>query len=111
MIYNIYGFISYARYIRGLKSWDKDDKSLYLPIVLLIFFLIGYIVVGTFGDPDIMMAGILFGGSIFGMTVSEAFAAFWPAILLFNLIKTVAVGIVTMLLYKRLSDFIKKKKI
>lgn len=65
MIYNIYGFISYARYIRGLKSWDKDDKSLYLPIVLLIFFLIGYIVVGTFGDPDIMMAGILFGGSIF----------------------------------------------
>ncbi len=65
MVYNIYGFISYARYIRGLKSWDKDDKSLYLPIVLLIFFLIGYIVVGTFGDPDIMMAGILFGGSIF----------------------------------------------
>ncbi|MBQ4268672.1 MAG: ECF transporter S component [Clostridia bacterium] len=54
---------------------------------------------------------VLFGGSIFGMTVSEAFAAFWPAILLFNLIKTVAVGIVTMLLYKRLSDFIKKKKI
>ena len=22
MVYNIYGFISYARYIRGLKSWD-----------------------------------------------------------------------------------------
>ena len=54
---------------------------------------------------------VLFGGSIFGMTVKEAFSAFWLAVLLFNLIKTVAVGVVTMLLYKRLSNFLKKMKI
>ncbi|MBQ9729664.1 MAG: ECF transporter S component [Clostridia bacterium] len=45
----------------------------------------------------------LFGGSIFGMTVKQAFAAFWPAVLLFNLIKTVSVSVITLLLYKRLS--------
>ena len=53
----------------------------------------------------------LMNGSIFGMTVPEAFSAFWLAVLLFNLIKTVSVGIVTLLLYKRLSNFIKKWKI
>ena len=53
----------------------------------------------------------LYGGNIFGMTVTEAFSAFWVAVLLFNLIKTVAVGILTLLLYKRLSNFFKKWKI
>lgn len=53
----------------------------------------------------------LFGGSIFGMTVGQAFAAFWIGILLFNLIKTVAVGAMTVLLYKRLSNFLKSMKI
>lgn len=53
----------------------------------------------------------LMGGHIFGMTVQEAFAAFWVGILLFNLIKTVSVGVLTMLLYKRLSNFLKKMKI
>lgn len=53
----------------------------------------------------------LFGGSIFGMTVSQAFSAFWLAILLFNIIKTVSISILTLLLYKRLSNFLKKQKI
>lgn len=54
---------------------------------------------------------LLFGGSIFGMTVAEAFSAFWIAVLLFNLIKTVSVGALTMLLYKRLSNVLKKWKV
>lgn len=33
--------------------------------LLLIFFLIGYVFVGFFSDPDIMMASILFWGSVF----------------------------------------------
>ena len=53
----------------------------------------------------------LFGGSIYGMTVSEAFSVFWVALLIFNLIKTVSIGVLTMLLYKRLSNFLKKIKI
>ena len=52
-----------------------------------------------------------FGGSIFGMTVAQAFSAFWIGILLFNLIKTIAVGGITMLLYKRLSNFLKRWKV
>lgn len=54
---------------------------------------------------------LLYGGSIFGMTVKEAFAAFWVAVLIFNLIKTVSVGVFTVLLYKRLSNLMKKMKI
>ena len=53
----------------------------------------------------------LMGGTIYGMTVAEAFGAFWAAVLLFNLIKTVSIGLLTMLLYKRLSNFLKKMKI
>ncbi len=46
-----------------------------------------------------------------GMPAKEAFEVFWVAILLFNLIKTVAISILTLLLYKRLSNFLKKLKI
>ncbi len=65
MVYNIYGFIRFERYIRGKKTWDGKNYILYLPIVLLIFFLAGYLVIGFFGKPDLMMAGVLLGGSIF----------------------------------------------
>ena len=54
---------------------------------------------------------VVLGGSIFGMTVAQAFSAFWIGILVFNLIKTVAVGGLTLLLYKRLSNFLKKWKV
>ena len=53
----------------------------------------------------------LFGGHIFGMTVAEAFSAFWVAVLIFNVIKTVSVSILVLLLYKRLSNLLKKWKI
>ncbi len=53
----------------------------------------------------------LLGGSIYGMTAAEAFVRWWSAVLIFNMIKTVSVGAMTMLLYKRLSNFLKKMKI
>ena len=65
MVYNIYGFVKFARYVKGLKNWGTQNGILYLPIVLLVFFLIGYLFVGVFGNPDLMMAAILFFGSIF----------------------------------------------
>lgn len=46
-----------------------------------------------------------------GMSAAEGFALLWWAILAFNLIKTAAVGVLTLLLYKRLSVFLKKMKI
>ena len=65
MVYNIYGFIRFARYVRNLRSWNRENHILYIPIILLVCFLIGYLVVGIFGKPDLVIAGILFGGSIF----------------------------------------------
>jgi len=65
MVYNIYSFVRFARYVRGQKSWKQDTKLLYVPIILLILFLTGYLVVGAFGEPNLVVGGILFGGSIF----------------------------------------------
>ena len=50
----------------------------------------------------------LFGGSIFGMTVEFAFNTFVWGLVIFNLIKTVSIAILTILLYKRLSNLIKR---
>ncbi|MBE7079151.1 MAG: ECF transporter S component [Clostridiales bacterium] len=49
--------------------------------------------------------------AVLEMSAQEAFSIFWIAVLIFNLIKTVAVGLFTVLLYKRLSNFLKKLKI
>ena len=65
MLYNIYGFVQFARYLQKQKAWKEDAGILYLPIVLLVLFLIGYLTVAIAGNPDLVMAGILFGGSIF----------------------------------------------
>ncbi len=65
MVYNIVCFVGFARYVRALKTWDNKDNILLIPIVLLVLFLIGYVVVGVFGRPDLVVAGILFGGSVF----------------------------------------------
>ncbi len=65
MVYNIYGFVRFTRSIQETEDWGIERRILYLPIVLLVFFLIGYLVVGVFGNPDLIVSGILFGGSIF----------------------------------------------
>lgn len=69
MVYNIYGFIKFARYVRELKTWDRGIRTQYTPVVLLICFLLGYLMVGFFGKPDLIIAGILFGGSVFVYTM------------------------------------------
>ena len=65
MICNILGFVHFARYIRNRKSWDNAGMILYLPIILLVLFFLGYVSVGLFVQPDIIVSSILFGGSIF----------------------------------------------
>ena len=45
-----------------------------------------------------------------GSGAKEAFASLWVYVLGFNLIKTASVGLLTALLYKRLSNFLKKLK-
>ena len=65
MAYNIYRYMCFSRDVRKRGNWDREQKLFYLPIWLLVMFFIGYLVVGFFGKPDLVMAGILFGGSIF----------------------------------------------
>ena len=65
MVFNIWGFIRFSRYIRQQKTWDSRNAILYIPIVLLIMFLLGYLAVGIFGKPDLIIAGILFFGAVF----------------------------------------------
>ena len=65
MVYNIWGFIHFAKYLQAQKMWKRGIRILYMPIALLISFLIGYIIVGVFGKPDIVMASVLLGGSYF----------------------------------------------
>ena len=65
MVYNIYSYLKFTRDIRGHGDWEKEKLLLSLPAMLLISFLVGYLMVGLFGHPDLMVSGILFGGSIF----------------------------------------------
>ncbi len=65
MVYNIVGFVRFARYVRTLNAKKSISSALVLPIVLLVLFLLGYLSVGFFGRPDPVISGILFGGSVF----------------------------------------------
>ena len=65
MVYNIYSYIRYAGHLQEKKDWGKERSILYIPIFLLVLFLLGYLAVGFFGKPDLIISGILFGGSIF----------------------------------------------
>ena len=82
MVTNI---IRFHRFINGSKDVfsagsKKETFWEYTALALLVFFLIGYILVALFGSPDIVMAGILMGGSIFVAIVLT---------LIFRLISTV----------------------
>ncbi len=65
MVYNIIGFLRFARSVRSQKAFETKYGILYVPIALLVLFLLGYLFVGLFGKPDLVMGGILFGGSVF----------------------------------------------
>jgi len=65
MVYNIFGFVRFARSVRARKLWNGNDRILYIPVILLVIFLLGYLIIGFFGRPDLIVAGILLGGSIF----------------------------------------------
>ena len=65
MLYNIYCFVRFMRYVHQIRTWGSDDRLLILPVVLLVLFLMGYLFIGIVGRPDIVVAGILFSGSVF----------------------------------------------
>ena len=69
MVYNIIGFIKYARQMQSRAEGKKQIVVLYVPIILLFLFLLGYLLIGFFGHPDWLVGSILFGGSVFVLVV------------------------------------------
>ena len=65
MVWNIWRYHRYMNSVMGIGDWGKRSPTLTIPFALLNLFLLGYLFVGLFGKPDIIMGGILFGGSIF----------------------------------------------
>ena len=65
MAFNIYRYMCFARDVRKHGNWDQEQRLFRIPICLLIMFFVGYLIVGFFGKPDLVMAAILFFGSVF----------------------------------------------
>ena len=65
MVYNILRYGLFVRDSQRLEQINRKLGLIVVPLLLLIFFLVGYIVVGLSGIADLMIAGILFGGSVF----------------------------------------------
>ncbi len=65
MAWNVYRYIRFSRIVSVRDDWKQEMRILRLPILLLVLFLCGYIAVGLFGNPDVIMSAILFGGSVF----------------------------------------------
>ena len=65
MAWNIYRYIHFSRDAGVTSNLKQETKILNFPILLLVLFLCGYLAVGLFGKPDLIMASILLGGSVF----------------------------------------------
>ena len=65
MLTNIVRYRRFTKHMGWMGKNAANRLALYTPLGLLVLFLAGYIAVGLFGSPDMIMAGILFGGSIF----------------------------------------------
>ena len=65
MVYNIIRYYGFLKRIWKMESLGETRKAAVIPLMLLIGFLAGYLFVGFLGKPDIVMALILFGGSIY----------------------------------------------
>ncbi len=65
MVYNIIRYGMFVKTMNDLEHHSRMRGLLIVPLLLLVFFLIGYIIVGLSGIADLIEAGILLGGSIF----------------------------------------------
>lgn len=67
MVGNIIAYIRFIRTSTDAMLSGKHGEPLWekIGLILLIFFLVGYIGVALFGKPDYLMAGILFFGAVF----------------------------------------------
>ena len=65
MVWNIVRYTMFEKFVAQTDSLGEKKWILMVPRVLLIMFLIGYLLIGIIGKPDMLVSGILFGGSVF----------------------------------------------
>lgn len=65
MVVNISRYIRFLNNSNDVISAGSNKIWEYLSLALLVFFLIGYLFVAMFVDPDLMVSLILFFGSLF----------------------------------------------
>ena len=67
MVYNIIRYGMFVKSSAGLEKQNRRTGLLIIPLLLLIFFLVGYLVVGITGlaELSLIIPLILFGGSVF----------------------------------------------
>ncbi len=65
MVYNIIRYGNFTKTSGELEHNQRSGGLLLIPLLLLVFFLIGYVAVAISGIADLMIASILFGGSVF----------------------------------------------
>ena len=69
MAYNIVRYFGFMKRISALGEGKQIRGAIAVPFALLIAFLAGYLAVALFGEPDLIIAGILLGGSLFVLIV------------------------------------------
>ena len=81
MVANIVRYFLFLKNTRDVLSTGSRRDRIWKTIaaILLVFFLLGYLFCAFLGDPDLVMALILFGGSVFVAIVLT---------LMFNLLDT-----------------------
>lgn len=74
MALNVWKYIRFAHSMRRSGDWNKEGQLFSFPVLLLLFFLIGYAAIALFGHPDTVISLILFGGSLFVYVMLYLFA-------------------------------------
>ncbi len=67
MVTNVYRLFAFIRSTHDVLSSgsERDKRWMFLSLVLVVFFLLGYLYVGIFSGTNLLLALILFFGSIF----------------------------------------------
>ena len=65
MLINIVRYYKFMKNTGKIESMAESKKVLSVPFVFLILFALGYLFIGIFRKPDIVMAAIMLGGSIY----------------------------------------------
>ena len=65
MAFNIVRYRGFIREMAEVDGTNQMRTLVVVPFALLIAFFAGYLFVGLAGQPDLVIAGILFGGSVF----------------------------------------------